>query len=368
LKPKLNLIRKEVKKMKFTKPFLRIILSSLVVSVFLLFLVCGEEKPVNPYNAELTFEQMDFDLDGEITENSSWGYVTLTFDGSPDVIYFNLVVDSRWVIQNIPVLSTEGEGIKQAQTVAFDLGVADGTKVSEIEYSFTLNNDIIDEKPDYTQTSPVTDGLIVFYSGFTGEVYETKKPPPPPPELSCDKHRVKDWAMHKDKFPNQECGEKECVPAAVSNSLKFLNSKYNLGLTDEQTGIGKMKDATGWSSGYGCDKDNWWTQKNEYMMNNHYPITTTQTNKFDDVLQAIKDGKDVELSYDSHCVAVVGIAKIEDGNYILLIAHDKAQNDDSEKGRAKPEIIKYDSTTKTFSGTDWAGKSFNYFVIEAKSS
>ncbi|MFH4263675.1 hypothetical protein WAJ43_22790, partial [Acinetobacter baumannii] len=48
-----------------------------------------------------------------------------------------------------------------------------------------------------------------------------------------------------EKFPNQECGKFECVPAAVSNSLSWLNQSRALGIPAEKISIEKMKEVLG---------------------------------------------------------------------------------------------------------------------------
>ena len=114
----------------------------LLATILLAFSSCEIiEELLNPYNAELVFEQIDFDLGGEIITNSSWGSATLTYTGSRDVLYFNLAVNDSWVIQNIPVLSPKGEGIIQSLTLRFDLGVSSGTEVLTLEYAFNLNTE-----------------------------------------------------------------------------------------------------------------------------------------------------------------------------------------------------------------------------------
>ncbi|MFM6408205.1 MAG: hypothetical protein ACKPGT_27555, partial [Microcystis sp.] len=70
----------------------------------------------------ITFNQANFDLDSDITTNSNWGQTDLSFIGSSDFQYFNLVVNGNWLIQDDPLLSIEGSGISQTLTFNFDLG------------------------------------------------------------------------------------------------------------------------------------------------------------------------------------------------------------------------------------------------------
>ena len=65
------------------------------------FIILGEPK--------LDFSQLDFDLDDVVVPNSEWGWVAITYSGSPNVQYFNLVVDESWVIQNVPTIRTKAK-------------------------------------------------------------------------------------------------------------------------------------------------------------------------------------------------------------------------------------------------------------------
>jgi hypothetical protein len=357
--------------MKFTKPFFKIILLSFVISYFLLFMVCGEEKPVNPYNANLVFYQIDYDLDGQITKDSSNGSVVLTFDTSSDILYFNLVVDDNWVIQNIPAISYEWEGDRQSRFITFDLGVDEGNNITEFEYAFSLTKDIITVKQDKFQTVNVGDYNVIFYSGLPEEpIFNFKF-------NTMVGGIVKDYSLQDEKFPNQQCEKNECVPTAVSNSLKYLNNMYNLGLTDDQMSIATMKKATRWNNGCG---DDWWSIKDGYMKSNNYPINTEkiegdQTTMFDRAKTAIEEGKDVEMCLSGHCVAVVGITKTGEYTYSVDIAHDNQQGvgpgEDEKKcpnGGTVIETITYDSRTNKFTGGGKYinGKKFKFFVVESK--
>lgn len=333
----------------------------LLATILLAFSSCEIiEELLNPYNAELVFEQIDFDLGGEIITNSSWGSATLTYTGSRDVLYFNLAVNDSWVIQNIPILSPKGEGIIQSLTLRFDLGVSSGTEVLTLEYAFNLNTDTLETTPRVVQTSSVRDGNIIFYPGFSDEDVSLD-----PPTILVGGAAIR-YAYHEGDFPNQECGINECTPVAVSNSLQFLNDEYGLGFTDDQMSIATMKMATEWTPN-GCliydwnDQLAWWKVKDQYMEDNDYPITTRMITDFDQIIDEIEAGQDVEVTLAAHTAAVVSILKIG-GKYVINIAHDSEQG---EAGGTITEMIIYNTSTGKFEGGAWINnKSFHYFAVE----
>src|SRR5262249_37019989 len=129
-----------------------------------------------------------------------------------------------------------------------------------------------------------------------------------------------------DTFPNQDCGEKECTPAAVSNSLMFLNDKFSLGIDAAELTIAKMKAATGWQPG-GTNQDTWFKTKKAYVASKKWRITTSVINptSLADVVTAVKNRCDVELVTSGHTAAVVGIVQQANGNYPIEGAHDPDQ-------------------------------------------
>lgn len=65
---------------------------------------------------------------------------------------------------------------------------------------------------------------------------------------SGDRPTSPSWAARASNFgvPNQEVGNNECVPGAISNSLKFLQMQ-GLKLPDDKISIDAIKPATGWT-------------------------------------------------------------------------------------------------------------------------
>ncbi len=291
-----------------------------------------------PANAEsLEFYQLDFNLDGTITLNSDWGVVDLTFTGSDTIVYFNLTVNGTWQVQDMPVLSLEGSGVNQTQRFWFDLGNEVGTNVTDLYYVSRLTTAPLLSAPPYVDSiyAQVRDDSVVVYSNCGCPFNRT--PPPAKPTVGGT---VSDEKQHKlEGFETQECGRYDCVPAAISNSLKFLKKRHGLNINDDDITIDKMKEACGWVDGVGVPPGTeWWDLKDEYMKKKKLPITTERRvakENIDWVIQQIDIGQDVEMTVrwqsggfvDYHCVALVGIAKLDNGKYSITVAHDAKQKD-----------------------------------------
>ncbi len=331
----------------------RSVVTAFILAVLLFMPSCDDETKKDLYNVSLRFAQLDFDLGGQETKNSAWGSAELGYENARTILYFNLAINKRWVVRNIPVPAWE----KDARwTFGFDLGVNQGTDVTTLEYAYELTADVLTTMPADFKRASVTDRSVVMASGFV----EGKPILQDPPDAELG-DSVADSAFHAGEFPNTGASLNECVPAAVSNSLHFLNAKYKLGLTEEEMSIPTMREATGWDP-RGCGFG-WYKTKEKYMNDNGYGVTTRRITDFDQIIKEIKDGQDVELCGDWHCAAVTGIARLTDGKYVIYVAHDTAQ---SEKGGEIYEKITYDPDTKKFEGSPgfFDGSGFSYFVVE----
>ena len=327
---------------------------------------------------EVNFNQLDFYLDGVPTLNSDWGSVDFTFTGQEPIMYFNLAAHGSWQVQNMPVLSIEGGGVDQSISFAFDLGVPSGTTVTSLNYGYTFTDTTIGSMPAETGTAVVFDQEVVISSGAKGVAIPPVQPAQPlvgGAAVGAKKH------AHAN-FPNQECGTDECCPAAVSNSLKFLNKKHNMGLNNNDLSIAKMKTATNWGNpvidgkpvGWGTwidhddsrpagERNAWWEDKKAYMVKNKIPVTTRKIADLSKLAAEIDDGQDVELQGDWHTAAVVGITDLGGGKYAINVAHDTNQGNNSG---TKTDSITYDPVTKKFKGSPcfFKGSSFRYAVVE----
>ena len=348
------------------------------------------------------FYQVDFELDGNLTTNSDWGVVDLTFVGSTSILYFNLTVDGTWQVQNIPVQNLGDVGFTQVQRFWFDLGNAVGDDVTSLEYVYLLTTDPLLSAPAGPGTPiAVGDEDFILYGSAIPLSADV-----PPAAVAAVGGEVEDQAMHAHRnFPNNVCGFQECVPTAVLNSLQFLNTKHDLGIGAAEITKAKMKEATNWETkriasvaGPGVDrvidpyppklpdpfdipgswlfpdknaapgeKNAWWQDKKAYMKAHKLPIKTTQlkANEIGKIAAEIDAGQDVEVSMGRcHLAAIQGIKKLKNGNYEITFAHDTNQKDAKE---SKPEKCTWDPTTKSWvngAPTFVIAGGIDYFVVE----
>jgi len=313
----------------------------------------------------ILFYQMDFKFDGTLYENTDWGAVDLYFVGQEPIMYFNLVVNGVWQVQNIPVLSSEGTDVDQTMTYYFDLGCDVGDVVTAVSYGYAFTDDILNTMPPETYTAPVSNDIVILSAGADGEM----------PPLAGAKPLVGARAAEAEKhahssFPNQECGDKECAPAGVSNSLKFLNTKHKLGLTDAQTSIATAKTAVGFVAGKGAPLDTWWENKKKYMSDNNYPIVTRKITDISKLADEIDAGQDVEITESwivggirtGHVTALKGITKNADGNYTLEVVDDRQQG--VAGGTDKPRTYVYNPKKGTFTEAGFGDTKFEYATVE----
>jgi len=305
----------------------------------------------------VNFSQMDFNLDGNITTDSSWGAATIVYEPDGAIMYINLVVNETWVIQNLPLMPVGNEFV-----LDFDLGVENGTEVTQLEYAYNITTSQLVTMPSDFQIANVTDGSVVMYSGEIGETANFSIPGALIGGLPVD------WAWHdEDDIFNQPCGLGECVPAAISNSLKLLKKKHNLNMKDVDISIAKMKGATGWQAGPPRGAPfGWWNTKKTNVDKN-LPIVTTiydETVDLDKIIKEIRRGQDVELRVPGHAAMVTGIIKLANGKYIFGVAHDTNQGPSGNGGEEAQSSV-YDPDTKKFTGGKWInGKGLSRIIVE----
>ncbi len=333
-----------------------------------------EKSSVEKSTVEVTdvsFYQVNFNLDGAVTVNSSWGILELDFTGSRQIQYLNLNSNGTWVIQNVPLLSVGGEEAGQTQRFWFPLGVSTGTVVTTIEYNYTLTEQVLETAPTRDSVAQVSAVDYVIYNGGADVEPVTSWPQ----ATTVIGGPVIDTILHvKNNVPNQEAGLYECAPTAVSNSLQYLNAHHNLGIAAAELTIDKMKDATNFHNGLGCwiwhgddrpegEKNAWWEDKDAYIQSMGWSITTKRILAADisQIIAEIDACEDIEAEIGGHTVTVVGMADLGGGKYSVTIQHDSSQ---SNVGGLVTETGIWDSNTDTWSGA-LAGWDLNYFVVES---
>jgi hypothetical protein len=314
----------------------------------------------------LSFFQLDVNFDNDKHQKNPWGYVDVAYLGSAGTLYFNLAVEGNWRIRNVPVLSPEGPLAPHVMSFAFDLGVSEGTKVKYVSYAAGLTGAPLDAMP----TAPLVLAEVksAHYRLFTGGGEPIAYTPPAPAQQGGEG----EGPIYEHRgFPNQEAKKDECVPAAVSNSLQWLNKTYNLSIPAGQMTLEQMKVATAWKKeNGGCDWNKWPETKRKYMEDNRIPVTTEELDamQFAKVVDAMKNGCDVEIGINHHTAAITGIQKLapgaepKDPDYALVLTHDKDQ--DANGGRVS-EPVTYDKDFGKFHGPNWVdNKDFDWIVVE----
>lgn len=295
--------------------------------------------------------QLDLNLDGNISTRSDWGAVTISFDRSTTLKYFNFSINGSWQVQNMAIAGMPGTG-DQTETFNFYIGAAgtDWTGSTLIGYSF---DDLPGGIPAGSTLMVVTPEQVTVYAGDTGGGAA------PTPAEAAAGGEVETVYKARDDFPNQEVGTGECVPGAISNSLQYLK-KRGMPVADGDISIAKMKDATGWTAA-GAPVG-WWNTKDAYMNAKGYPVATSTTADPDKAGVALDNGDDVELRVAGHAAAVVGIKKLKNGKYEITVAHDTNQGN---AGGTKQETGTYDPGTGKITGITWMnGKTLDRFVVE----
>lgn len=327
-------------------------------TLFAALLVTGLPSLVGAQSVVLS--QQSFILDGVSTPTTEWGAADLTYTGQSPILYFNLAVNGSWQVQNVPVLSANGTGVTQSEVFSFDLGVPRGTNAGPVSYGYTLTSSVQGTMPVSSLLSSTAQTTAIFNSGVSG----TPVPPVPPaapllggPAADPVKHTVMN-------FPNQEAAKNECAPAAASNSLQYLNSKYQLNLKPGDISIAAFDTAMNFDPAKGVSLAGWPELKNAYLKSKGIGVSTTKFTTFADIIKEVDAGEDVELQGDWHTAAVVGITDLGGGKYALDVAHDTMQG---VAGGTRVDSIVYDPTTGKFKGSPsfFDGSSFQYAVGES---
>lgn len=334
-------------------------------------------------STSVAFRQVDIFIDNAEIANSRWGSVELEFVGTQQIKYFNLNVNGNWQIVNMPVLSVDGVGMLQSMTYNFDLGVSSGTDVTELLYGYALTDTVMNNIPVMTDVAGVSSRSVIMASGIHGSDNGGWEPLSLPAVLRGGE--VITFAVNAD-VNNQDCGIGECVPAAASVGMRYLNEIYNLNIPNRYSSIRVMKRATDWRDMISGCKANWATVKSQFMQQHEYPITTVEydmiktENRQTGVLAAInalKNDCSVEISAlnlkkdaagkrPGHTAVVVGLARLSNGMIAIDVKHDTNQQYDQGVG-LKTETILYDPVSGELShGWGFNDRGLIHFVIECE--
>jgi hypothetical protein len=327
------------------------------ISAALLILSIAIAQSPRAHGQSLTIGQLNWFGLSSSTQNSAWGQVVVDFTGFSDVRYFNLNVDGVWVVQNMGIQSSYGAGINQQIATMFDLGVADGIDLSSIDYASSFTVDPLQNSPiGALQHGTVSD--IDYQIGAVGgvDLGTPGDPPKPKPKGDHGKPVMEGHLPMIDKFDNQVQGPYECVPAAISNSLKYLQSTGKLRLNLD-TDIKSLKKVVKWGSdGTG---EGWEALKRDKYAGVLSTQITHGYNRQDHlpkIIKALKEGKDVEISMNGHVAVVAGARVYADGTVEFDLFDDNQK--DNKKDPLRTVVVAPDKRSID-------GKKILGFVVES---
>ena len=329
---------------------------------------------------EVAFYQNNIDLGLETEFDSDWGTLKLSYAGYNGMKYVNLSVNTpgtttNWQIENMPLWTLGKAGVKQSMSFYFDIGDK-GIDVSNLNYGLMITDDPLLFPPPMTDLSIVSGRSVKIYNGFgeTGRIFGPVGVENAVPSVGKTQETPSiDTTRHilKDTMPNQESKLFECIPTAVSNSLKYLKKHFELEFDSSYASIDSIKKAVRFGLDFpnGASLLHWHEYKKAYMDSNSIPITTRRIDSIDvsgriaSLIQEIDDGQDIELSIETidngvtygHMVNLVGIQRLGNGRYNFIIQNDIAQG---TPGGTEQETLVYDTTVNKFT----TGKFWDYTV------
>lgn len=333
------------------------------------------ERPVEGVQlSQITFDVKDDPNDkreGGVTLHSEWGMASIRYLPTADVMYFSAIADGVIVANNVPLLhlGAPGDGQPVEKVFTYRIRETPGEPTVTIEWDYRITDDpSLIWIPDPKATAVATRQFCAR-AGLVGESLLYHRP------LGFDPEKVailEEYAAHEWGFPNQPQGPVECVPAAISNSLNYLNTRFDLALAPSELSIEKMKLASGWDLDYGGapprgtrdSTEGWWRDhKAKYMEDHELGIITEDTTDPQVALEALRKGYDVEAEFHGHAAAMVAIGRFKDGRYVIEIAHDLYQDRARSGSQVVEGMILLDPITRQVSGTVWADQLVG-FVIE----
>jgi len=290
---------------------------------------------------------------------SNWGSVTVKYDNISQPQYFSLSINGSWKVLNMTL--SPYAGIGQQSAVSFNFAIDEPVGAS-IDFGYSISNtpELGGPADAFNATVQAQDAIGSQNQGGIPWTLGIA------PALLMGGLRA-DGGFH-ERFPNQDCDTMFCSPTSVSNSLQWLNGKYNLKMPADKISIAALAGV------FGTTKNGtplpWWDKKEKYIKDEKLPVYQVVTTSIEEALKAIKAGKDIELNTQPHAAAIVGITKLIDGRYEISVAHDTKQGPSGagQKGEGGTIIEKgiYDTKTGKITGIKWMdGSALTNFVIEA---
>jgi len=175
----------------------------------------------------VSFAQVDFTWPGATTLNSSTGQVNVdiatlqTLTGLSSG-FINVSTGLGWVVQNLPVLS--GFSYPSVST-KFQLGTSSSIDITSLDAFVSFSSTPLTSAPTGPPaTFPVGD---TRFNGQGKESRVTGGPPiPPPPAIAGFAGAAVGRDCPQENHPNVQTANNQCGPAAVANSLQWLEDTY----------------------------------------------------------------------------------------------------------------------------------------------
>lgn len=312
------------------------------------------------------FDQLSWFGDAMSQPLSPWGRLTIDFAGMPTNQYLNLSirkpgdVEPTWVLRNVGVASLYGL-VSQSVSMNFDLGIPTaGVPVGFLDYGLSLGG-FMDNGPSLDQLNEGVSETAYQIGGEFGIDTGNPDRPPAPDEGNKKAPKYEGRLAGVDQVDNQPQKPNECVPGAISNSLNYLKKTG-------KAGESVPSDISSWREILGTtDKGTsvgWWDKKKQYLDDHpEYKISTTiveggsSEETLKKVIDAIKQGKDVEIRVKGHAALVAGVRIYDDGRVEIDIFDDNQKDDKKDPMR---------TVTGKLGGTI-GGMEVDRFIIEIPS-
>jgi len=327
------------------------------------FFRLAEKPPVEP---QYECKQVSMELDGVQLPFTDWGEVSLRLPRSDEVRYVNVSYNDNWVIQNIPILSGLSSGVADLVSLNFPLGTY-GTPVFTANTGFTVTTQPAAGPPPSTTATAVGTARHVMSSG------QEDQPLTYTPAQPLVGGHVLRTAQAKPGFPNREQRKNECAPAAIVNSLEYLDTVFGLQLPEDAIRVQDLKAAMHWTPAIGAPvgddvrNPDWVQGKIDYMRERNLPIVTEVTTNAALALAAVRSMYDVEIVMWGHAACVVGITELGGGRFTVTLSDDVNQSDGigGGDGGTIQRTVTLDTNTGRLEveGTPWS-KEFFTFIIE----
>lgn len=358
---------------------------------------------------DISFNQVDWlnASGGFQSQNSNWGLANFDFDsgdlgslfsdGAGGLYgYLNLAVTvsggvtDGWAVQNHLVYFDNSLALvdRLSDTFTFNLGVS-GAAAGSVTYVSSITAAPLISGPIGSSSGGSIATQSWLWGGeadtnFGGYVGEAGNFVP----TSATNYVGEGAPAAANKGANAAIGTAEkniakvneelngCAPAAAARSLKYLGVGGNVqDIYDSLKSNTYMKTSLG-ATGSGTQIVNFLAGKRKYTTDNNLPITTTEEMNFATVVNALKNGADVEIgvywgknaqgqSMGGHCAFVSQIVTLKDANgastgYEVKIIEDPTQGDGTAANSTR--WLKFD-TAGNMSGYG-TGAALNSFRVE----